>query len=113
MRSSSVRRKATWGSRTVLLSLLLLTLAGNTADDNLSWGNSAEDVHFGDDTSELEAFDSSIWDSLFELATDDPFGDGVRPRTEPTVETVTPAEPVEATGPAPTTTITLLEGGLL
>ncbi len=27
--------------------------------------------------------------------------------------TVTPAEPVEATGPAPTTTITLPEGGLL
>ena len=86
---------------------------GNTADDNVSWGNAAEDVHFGDDTSELETFDSSIWDSLFELTTDDPFGAGTPPPTGPTVETVTPAEPVESTAPALTTTITLLQGGLL
>ena len=72
----------------------------------------AEDVHFGDDTSELETFDSSIWDSLFELTTDDPFGAGTPPPTGP-VETVTPAEPVESTAPALTTTITLLQGGLL
>jgi serine protease AprX len=41
---------------------------GNAGDDNIVWGNSAAgEVEFGDDTSEVDAFDPSVWESLFEI----------------------------------------------
>jgi serine protease AprX len=40
---------------------------GNSGDDNITWGNSAEDEFFGDDTSEIDAFDPSVWESLFDV----------------------------------------------
>ncbi len=43
---------------------------GESGDDNIVWGNGAEDepVVFGDDAAEVDSFDSSIWDVLFEIA---------------------------------------------
>jgi serine protease AprX len=42
---------------------------GNSADDNIVWGNSSllEDGVFVDDTSEINSFDPSVWESLFEV----------------------------------------------
>jgi serine protease AprX len=41
---------------------------GNGSDDNIVWGNSAVDgAEFGDDTSEVNSFDPSVWESLFEI----------------------------------------------
>jgi len=45
---------------------------GNSSiDDNISWGNAAEAEEdlflFGDDTAEIESFDPSVWESLFEV----------------------------------------------
>lgn len=45
---------------------------GNSAVQNISWGNSAADVTFGDDTAQVQSFDSALWDSLFEAAVPDP-----------------------------------------
>lgn len=36
--------------------------------DNISWGNSAEDyAEYGDDTTEIESFDPSVWEDLFDV----------------------------------------------
>jgi hypothetical protein len=41
---------------------------GNSADDNITWGNSADgEDEFGDDTAEIESFDPSVWESLFDV----------------------------------------------
>jgi len=42
---------------------------GNSAGaDNISWGNAAGDGdEFGDDTAEIESFDPSVWESLFDV----------------------------------------------
>jgi serine protease AprX len=40
---------------------------GNADDDNVVWGNSAGEVVFGDDTADVNAFDSSVWDDLFRV----------------------------------------------
>jgi serine protease AprX len=41
---------------------------GNGVVDNISWGNSAGDGEtYGDDTLEIEAFDPSVWEDLFEM----------------------------------------------
>jgi serine protease AprX len=52
---------------------------GNTSDDNIvwgnsegadniSWGSSADDfAEYGDDTAEIESFDPSVWEGLFEV----------------------------------------------
>ncbi len=41
---------------------------GNTGDDNIVWGNSAVDAgDYGDDTAEVDSFDPSVWESLFDI----------------------------------------------
>jgi len=42
---------------------------GNSGDDNISWGNAAADdgEWFGDDTSEINSFDPTVWESLFDV----------------------------------------------
>ena len=41
---------------------------GNSDDDNIVWGNTAGDgEEFGDDTAEIESFDPSVWESLFDV----------------------------------------------
>ncbi|HWI17427.1 MAG TPA: S8 family serine peptidase [Vicinamibacterales bacterium] len=36
--------------------------------DNISWGSSADDfAEYGDDTAEIESFDPSVWEGLFEV----------------------------------------------
>jgi serine protease AprX len=41
---------------------------GNSDDDNIVWGNTAGDGdEFGDDTAEIESFDPSVWESLFDV----------------------------------------------
>ncbi len=36
--------------------------------DNISWGSSAEDyAEYGDDTAEIESFDPSVWEGLFDV----------------------------------------------
>jgi serine protease AprX len=36
--------------------------------DNISWGSSAEDfAEYGDDTAEIESFDPSVWEDLFDI----------------------------------------------
>jgi serine protease AprX len=41
---------------------------GNSGSENISWGNSAGDgEEFGDDTAEIEAFDPSVWEGLFDV----------------------------------------------
>ncbi len=41
---------------------------GNTSDDNIVWGNSAVgELDFGDDTTEVDSFDPSVWESLFDI----------------------------------------------
>jgi hypothetical protein len=42
---------------------------GNSnGDENISWGNSADDAaEFGDDTTEIESFDPSVWEGLFDV----------------------------------------------
>ena len=57
--------------------------------DNIVWGNSTEDETFPDETVEVESFDPTVWDELFEYAV--------------------PATPL---APALTTTTSLLGGGL-
>jgi hypothetical protein len=41
---------------------------GNSGDDNTSWGSS-DDVgeEYGDDTLEINSFDPSVWEGLFEV----------------------------------------------
>ncbi|HUQ88397.1 MAG TPA: S8 family serine peptidase [Vicinamibacterales bacterium] len=55
---------------------------GNTdGGDNVSWGNAAGDGdEFGDDTAEVESFDPSVWESLFDvpLITSTTSGGGVQ-----------------------------------
>lgn len=42
---------------------------GNSTSENISWGSSAEDAaEFGDDTVEIESFDPTVWEGLFDLA---------------------------------------------
>lgn len=41
---------------------------GNTGVDNISWGNSADEGEFfGDDTAEIESFDPTVWEGLFDV----------------------------------------------
>jgi hypothetical protein len=42
---------------------------GNSSDDNIVWGNAADDdsEYFGDDTSEVNSFDPTVWENLFEV----------------------------------------------
>jgi hypothetical protein len=43
---------------------------GNSdASDNITWGNAAGDVDefFSDDTAEIESFDPSVWEGLFDV----------------------------------------------
>jgi serine protease AprX len=41
---------------------------GNSGLENISWGNSAGDGdEFGDDTAEIESFDPSVWEGLFDV----------------------------------------------
>ena len=41
---------------------------GNGGDDNIVWGNSAVgEEEFGDDTTEVNSFDPSVWESLFDI----------------------------------------------
>jgi serine protease AprX len=42
---------------------------GNSGVENISWGNAAEDdvEFFGDDTAEIESFDPSVWEGLFDV----------------------------------------------
>jgi serine protease AprX len=41
---------------------------GNSGIENISWGNSAgEGEFFGDDTAEIESFDASVWEDLFDV----------------------------------------------
>jgi len=41
---------------------------GNNGDDNITWGSAAGDEdEFGDDTAEVESFDPSVWESLFDV----------------------------------------------
>jgi serine protease AprX len=41
---------------------------GNSGDENISWGSAAGDGdEFGDDTAEIESFDPSVWESLFDV----------------------------------------------
>jgi serine protease AprX len=49
--------------------------------DNISWGSSADDAaEYGDDTAEIESFDASVWESLFDvpLITSTTTGGGVQ-----------------------------------
>ena len=41
---------------------------GNSGDDNTSWGSADDDgEEYGDDTLEINSFDPSVWESLFEV----------------------------------------------
>ena len=41
---------------------------GNSNDENITWGSSADDAaEFGDDTAEIDAFDPSVWEDLFDV----------------------------------------------
>lgn len=42
---------------------------GNSSlTDNITWGSSADDfAEYGDDTAEIESFDPSVWEDLFEI----------------------------------------------
>jgi hypothetical protein len=41
---------------------------GNSGDDNTSWGSAGDDgEEYGDDTREINSFDPSVWESLFEV----------------------------------------------
>jgi serine protease AprX len=41
---------------------------GNSGDENISWGSAGDDgQEFGDDTAEIDAFDPSVWESLFDV----------------------------------------------
>jgi len=41
---------------------------GNSEDDNIIWGNAAGDGdEFGDDTAEIDSFDPSVWEDLFDV----------------------------------------------
>jgi len=41
---------------------------GNSGDDNTSWGSSDDDgEEYGDDTLEINSFDPSVWEGLFEV----------------------------------------------
>jgi serine protease AprX len=41
---------------------------GNSGDENITWGSSAgDDSEFGDDTTEIESFDPTVWENLFEV----------------------------------------------
>ena len=41
---------------------------GNSEDDNIIWGNSDTDgVEFGDDTAEVDSFDPTVWEDLFDV----------------------------------------------
>jgi serine protease AprX len=41
---------------------------GNSGDDNITWGNSAGDGdEFGDDTAEIQSFDPTVWENLFDV----------------------------------------------
>ncbi len=55
---------------------------GNSSDDNIVWGNSVGDdeEYFGDDTNEINSFDPTVWENLFEvpLVTVPPVGGGVQ-----------------------------------
>ena len=52
---------------------------GNSADDNITWGNSADDdvELFGDDTAEIESFDPTVWEGLFDVPLISTVGGGV------------------------------------
>jgi serine protease AprX len=67
-----------WGNTSMLDNIVW----GNSdGADNISWGNSADDVaEFGDDTAEIESFDPSVWESLFDvpLITSTTTGGGVQ-----------------------------------
>jgi len=53
-----------WGNTSMLDNIVW----GNSADDNITWGNAAGDGdEFGDDTAEVESFDPSVWESLFDV----------------------------------------------
>jgi len=52
-----------WGN-----SLLDNIVWGNSLLDNISWGNTAGDGEtYGDDTAEIESFDPSVWEDLFNV----------------------------------------------
>jgi hypothetical protein len=41
---------------------------GNSGDDNTSWGSSSSDEEeYGDDTLEINSFDPSVWEDLFDV----------------------------------------------
>jgi hypothetical protein len=53
-----------WGNTTDPTSVW----GSSTVDDNISWGNSAGDGEdYGDDTLEIDAFDPSVWEDLFDV----------------------------------------------
>ena len=85
-----------WGNAATLN-----TVWGTSGDDNITWANGAEDelVQFGPDESEVDSFDVTVWDLLFEIAVEE---------VTPDVTPPPPAEP-ETTTPPPAAP----EGGLL
>jgi serine protease AprX len=57
---------------------------GNNDGDNIVWGNGAEDdpVMFGDDAAEVDSFDATIWDLLFEISVEEVFEPPTTPGPE-------------------------------
>lgn len=79
---------------------------GTSGDDNVTWGNGADDeaLQFGPDESEVDSFDPTVWDVLFETAAEE-----VSSTPEPPPS---PAE-TENTAPINTPPPSAPEGGLL
>jgi hypothetical protein len=53
---------------------------GNSGAENISWGNSAGDSEefFGDDTTEVQSFDPTVWEDLFNVPLISVVGGGVQ-----------------------------------